>query len=105
MKSPHGPSIQATRNQIEMNPADKTVGQLLDAGLNVLLDIHAEEDWKAGLTHGDDGASNLYSFWLNFALTMAKLPNTPRPYSLTTETRLKKNSVFHQCGTTVGVRL
>ena len=42
-----------------MAQLDKTVGQLLDAGLNVLLDIHAEEDWKAGLTHGDDGASFL----------------------------------------------
>ena len=48
------------------------MGQLLDAGLNVLLDIHAEEDWKAALTHGDDGASNLYAFWLNFAAHYAK---------------------------------
>ena len=55
-----------------MASLDKTVGQLLDAGLNVLLDIHAEEDWKAGLTHGDDGASNLYAFWLNFAAHYAK---------------------------------
>jgi endoglucanase len=55
-----------------MAQLDKTVAQLLDAGLNVLLDIHAEEDWKAGLTHGDDGASNLYSFWLNFAAHYAK---------------------------------
>jgi len=55
-----------------MAALDKTVAQLLDAGLNVILDIHAEEDWKAGLTHGDDGASNLYSFWLNFAAHYAK---------------------------------
>ena len=55
-----------------MASLDKTVGQLLDAGLNVLLDIHAEEDWKAALTHGDDGASNLYAFWLNFAAHYAK---------------------------------
>ena len=55
-----------------MAALDKTVGQLLDAGLNVLLDIHAEEDWKAALTHGDDGASNLYAFWLNFAAHYAK---------------------------------
>ena len=55
-----------------MAQLDKTVGQLLDAGLNVLLDIHAEEDWKAGLTHGDDGASNLYAFWGNFAAHYAK---------------------------------
>jgi len=55
-----------------MASLDKTVGQLLDAGLNVVLDIHAEEDWKAALTHGDDGASNLYAFWLNFAAHYAK---------------------------------
>ena len=55
-----------------MAQLDKTVGQLLDAGLNVLLDIHAEEDWKAGLTRGDDGASNLYAFWGNFAAHYAK---------------------------------
>ena len=55
-----------------MASLDKTVGQLLDAGLNVILDIHAEEDWKAALTHGDDGASNLYAFWLNFAAHYAK---------------------------------
>jgi len=55
-----------------MASLDKTVGQLLDAGLNVLLDIHAEEDWKAALTRGDDGASNLYAFWLNFAAHYAK---------------------------------
>jgi len=51
---------------------DKTVAQLTDAGLNVILDIHAEEDWKAGLTHGDDGAAKLYSFWQNFATHFAK---------------------------------
>lgn len=46
---------------------DKTVQQLTDAGLNVILDIHAEEDWKAALAHGDDGASSLFAFWENFA--------------------------------------
>jgi len=55
-----------------MAQLDKTVGQLLDAGLNVLLDIHAEEDWKAGLTHGDDGASNLYAFWRTLRRTMQR---------------------------------
>ena len=48
------------------------MGQLLDAGLNVILDIHAEEDWKAGLTHGDDGAAKLFAFWENFAAHYAK---------------------------------
>jgi len=55
-----------------MAQLDKTVGQLLGAGLNVVLDIHAEEDWKAGLSHGDDGASSLYAFWENFATHYAK---------------------------------
>jgi aryl-phospho-beta-D-glucosidase BglC (GH1 family) len=55
-----------------MAQLDKTVGQLLDAGLNVILDIHAEEDWKAGLTHGDDGAAKLFAFWENFAAHYAK---------------------------------
>jgi endoglucanase len=47
-------------------------GQLLDAGLNVILDIHAEEDWKAALTHGDDGASSLYAFWGTLRGTMRR---------------------------------
>jgi endoglucanase len=51
---------------------DKTVAQLTGAGLNVILDIHAEEDWKAGLTHGDDGAAKLFAFWQNFAAHFAK---------------------------------
>jgi hypothetical protein len=45
-----------------MAQLDKTVAQLTGAGLNVILDIHAEEDWKAGLTHGDDGAQSLFAF-------------------------------------------
>jgi len=55
-----------------MAQLDKTVEQLLDAGLNVILDIHAEEDWKTSLTRGDDGASNLFAFWENFAAHYAK---------------------------------
>jgi hypothetical protein len=31
---------------------DRTVKQLTDAGLNVVLDIHPEESWKAQLTQG-----------------------------------------------------
>ena len=50
-----------------MAELDKTVQQLIDAGLNVILDIHAEEDWKAGLLHGDDGAASLFAFWEQFA--------------------------------------
>jgi aryl-phospho-beta-D-glucosidase BglC (GH1 family) len=55
-----------------MAQLDKTVTQLTGAGLNVILDIHAEEDWKAGLTHGDDGAQSLYAFWEQFAAHYAK---------------------------------
>jgi endoglucanase len=51
---------------------DKTVGQLTAAGLNVILDIHPEEDWKALLLHGDDGAASLYAFWSQFAAHFAK---------------------------------
>src|ERR1035438_1258739 len=47
-----------------MAQLDKTVEQLTDAGLNVILDIHAEETWKAALTHGDDGAARLFGVWL-----------------------------------------
>jgi len=55
-----------------MAQLDKTVGQLLDAGLNVILDIHAEEDWKASLVRGDDGAASLFAFWEQFATHYAK---------------------------------
>jgi aryl-phospho-beta-D-glucosidase BglC (GH1 family) len=51
---------------------DKTVGQLLDAGLNVILDIHAEEAWKTPLAHGDDGAWRFFAFWEQFAGHFAK---------------------------------
>jgi aryl-phospho-beta-D-glucosidase BglC (GH1 family) len=46
---------------------DKTVHQITAAGLNVVLDIHAEENWIANLTHGDDGAERFYAFWGTFA--------------------------------------
>jgi aryl-phospho-beta-D-glucosidase BglC (GH1 family) len=55
-----------------MAQLDKTVEQLTDAGLNVILDIHAEETWKAALTHGDDGEARLFAFWLEFAGHYAK---------------------------------
>jgi len=55
-----------------MAQLDKTVQQLTDAGLNVILDIHAEEDWKAALLHGDDGAASLFAFWEQFAAHYAK---------------------------------
>jgi len=46
---------------------DKTVKQLTDAGLNVVLDIHAEESWKAQLTQGGDGVERFCAFWAAFA--------------------------------------
>jgi endoglucanase len=55
-----------------MAQLDKTVQQLLAAGLNVILDIHGEETWKASLLHGDDGAAKLCAFWIQFAGHYAK---------------------------------
>ena len=55
-----------------MAQLDKTVAQLTGSGLNVILDIHAEEDWKAGLIHGDDGAQSLFAFWEQFGGHYAK---------------------------------
>jgi endoglucanase len=46
---------------------DKTVKQLTDAGLNVVLDIHAEEDFKARLVSGDEGVERFCAFWATFA--------------------------------------
>jgi endoglucanase len=46
---------------------DKTVQQLTDAGLSVVLDIHAEEGWISPLSHGDDAVERLCAFWSAFA--------------------------------------
>ncbi|MGD0798965.1 MAG: glycoside hydrolase family 5 protein [Acidobacteriaceae bacterium] len=51
---------------------DKTVDQLTGAGLNVILDIHAEETWKAALLQGEDGAARLIAFWEMFAAHYAR---------------------------------
>jgi aryl-phospho-beta-D-glucosidase BglC (GH1 family) len=50
-----------------MQRLDRTVKQIIDAGLAVVLDIHAEESWKARLTHGDDPVEQLCAFWGTFA--------------------------------------
>ena len=55
-----------------MASLDRTVQQLQDAGLNVILDIHAEEAWKADFLHGDQGAAKLCAFWTQFAAHYAK---------------------------------
>ena len=52
---------------------DKTVKQLTDAGLNVVLDIHAEESWISPLNHGDDTVERLCAFWATFAGHFAAL--------------------------------
>ena len=46
---------------------DKTVDELLKAGLNVDLDIHPEESWKAAMMKGDEGPAQFYAFWTTFA--------------------------------------
>ena len=46
---------------------DKTVKHLTDAGLNVVLDIHAEENWISPLNHGDEPVERLCAFWATFA--------------------------------------
>ncbi len=65
------PQTGALRGE-PMAQLDKTVAQLLDAGLNVILDIHAEEDWKKSLAQGDDGVARLCGFWAEFATHYAK---------------------------------
>ncbi len=46
---------------------DNTVQQILAAGLNVILDIHPEQEWKDEMTKGDDGPQEFYNFWSTFA--------------------------------------
>jgi aryl-phospho-beta-D-glucosidase BglC (GH1 family) len=46
---------------------DRTVAELTSAGLNVILDIHAEESFKAPMAHGDDGVWRFLAFWGQFA--------------------------------------
>jgi aryl-phospho-beta-D-glucosidase BglC (GH1 family) len=50
---------------------DTTVAQLTSAGLNVILDIHAEQNWVAALAHGDDAPQRFYAFWTAFATHFA----------------------------------
>jgi endoglucanase len=51
---------------------DKTVAQLTAAGLNVVLDMHAEQSWIATLSRGgDDGPQRFYAFWTAFATHFA----------------------------------
>jgi len=51
---------------------DRTVSELMSAGLNVVLDIHPEDKFKAPLAHGEDDAERFGAFWLVFAQHFAK---------------------------------
>ncbi len=46
---------------------DQSVQQIQAAGLNVILDIHPEQDWKDEMVKGDDGPQQFYNFWSTFA--------------------------------------
>jgi aryl-phospho-beta-D-glucosidase BglC (GH1 family) len=46
---------------------DKTVKEIIAAGLNVVLDIHPEDNWKTQLTRTDEGPERLCAFWSTFA--------------------------------------
>jgi aryl-phospho-beta-D-glucosidase BglC (GH1 family) len=46
---------------------DNSVQQILAAGLNVILDIHPEQDWKDEISKGEDGPQKFYNFWSTFA--------------------------------------
>lgn len=50
-----------------MAQLDKTVAELTAAGLVVILDIHAEESWKAPMARGDDWLLHFCAFWGHFA--------------------------------------
>lgn len=52
---------------------DKTVADLLGAGLNVIIDVHPEDQWKALLARGDDGPARFFAFWGSFAAHFANL--------------------------------
>lgn len=46
---------------------DNSVQQILAAGLNVILDIHPEQEWKDAMVRGNDGPQQFYAFWSTFA--------------------------------------
>ncbi len=46
---------------------DRSVQQILDAGLNAILDVHPEQNWKDEVTKGEDGPAELDAFWTAFA--------------------------------------
>ena len=47
---------------------DKTVAAITNTGLNVILDVHPEENFKALLGKADDGPARFFAFWTTFAL-------------------------------------
>jgi endoglucanase len=46
---------------------DETVKQITATGLVVVLDIHPDDGWKHVVTLTDDGATEFFLFWKNFA--------------------------------------
>ena len=46
---------------------DRTVKELNDAGLAVILDVHPEEKYKAGLGRGDEGVARFGALWVALA--------------------------------------
>ena len=46
---------------------DSSVREILEAGLNVILDIHPEQDYKDEVAKGEDGPQAFYAFWATFA--------------------------------------
>ena len=46
---------------------DRTVKDLNDAGLAVILDMHPEEKFKDSLAHGEEGVARFGAFWMAFA--------------------------------------
>lgn len=51
---------------------DRSVAEIIAAGLNVVLDVHAGEAWLAPLSRGEDGAQRFFAFWGAFAGHFAK---------------------------------
>lgn len=46
---------------------DKTIDEILAAGLGVVLDVHPEEPYKRALAQGDDAVWRFCAFWREFA--------------------------------------
>ena len=63
---------QGTLRADAMDRLGKTLDALLSAGLNVVLDIHPEQNYKSTLATGDEGPARFAAFWQSFAHHYAK---------------------------------